>query len=236
MSDTTVTTGSESVEDRILSNIGELPDDNTPEPVQPGSATPSEPTVTQTPGSTPGEPVVVGTTPTGGPKPGTQQPQKQEPEDPSVAISQDPNPQPRLKQDDKNNLVNANGTVVAHAGRERRYYERSEQLAVKNQQLNNVINSLNAEVAQLKQNTTNIQPISQHMQTHGVTEQDLPTALQFYATINRDPIDAIKRIVAHAESRGHNVRQALELQGGGGVDLSAINTMIEQKLAPLLQT
>lgn len=113
-------------------------------------------------------------------------------------------------------LIDAQGNIVARGGPDRRHFETSQKQKVE-------IDRLNAKIGTLEGAST----VGTQL---GVTPEEAIAGVRIMAAFKNDPSATINYLLTQAKSSGHNVDSV----GGANVDSSAIARMIDQKLAPLL--
>ncbi len=137
------------------------------------------------------------------------------PQDPSQAAA-------RATPDDKNNLVDAQGQVVAYAGRERRLYETGIQQKAELVRASQQVQTLQAQVNEVKL-------LNEMPQKYGLDNNQVQQGLQLIKAYSDDPIGTLKYILTEAKAAGHNLDDLV----GPGTDMTAIGRMLDERLAPL---
>lgn len=136
-----------------------------------------------------------------------------------------------LKQDDKNNLVLADGTIIATAGPSRTFFEKlksearkeresNRQLALSNIQLSQRFKDLYDESEQVK---TNPERESLEKRTN-MKGAELDEAIDLIREYNVNPIGAIKKLLTQAQLRGINLK---EIGINGALEPSVVKQMLE---------
>ena len=122
-------------------------------------------------------------------------------------------------------LVNANGEVVAAGGRERRFYETAQQQKARADGLDAKVTSLNAQLEAVNNaGTLGTQ--------YNLTPEEVTTGAQLISAYKNNPVEAIQYMLTQAQGNGINVDSILN---GGSTDVGAIKQLIENALAPLTE-
>lgn len=147
---------------------------------------------------------------------------------------QDGNAAPtRARSDDKGNLVDKDGNIVAQAGGERRLYEQV-------QRQTRVISRLENELEQARQGQGDINTVARSMELSG---DELRVGGQFVSVFKRDPAAAARWALQEAINKGYNLNQIVNGNGngqpgangnGGAITPDAIRNMVQQAVQPLL--
>lgn len=127
-------------------------------------------------------------------------------------------------------LVDANGNIIAKAGAERRFYEENVKLKRDRDIFNTQVmpklrQNYDAMVARVKA----YDDAMKSMQSGDLTPQDVQTGMDLIRQWKKSPQDTLKFLLTQAKSYGINI------DGVGGVDASAINQMLDEKLKPFMQ-
>lgn len=139
---------------------------------------------------------------------------------------------PALKADDKGNLVDAKGNIVATAGAERRYYERV-------QQQSKHIRNLERDLEQARAASTMHGVLNDVPQKLGLDARETELGLQVVASFKKDPVATARWALQETMRMGYNLAQIVgaDAQGqplSGSMDLSAVKAMINEAVAPLV--
>lgn len=139
-----------------------------------------------------------------------------------------------IKQRGNNNsqdLVDANGNIIAKAGAERRFYEENVKLKRDKEIFNTKV------LPTLKENYNNMLAKVQAydetfkaLRADDLTPDDIQTGLELVRQWKKSPADTMKFLLTQAKSYGINVEGV-----NSGVDAAAINQMLDQKLQPFIQ-
>jgi len=120
-------------------------------------------------------------------------------------------------------LVGRDGKVIAAAGRERRFYEtglreknRADQAAAKAAELTVQLEAVN------KAGSVGTQ--------YNLSPDEVTTGAQLVAAYKNNPVETIQYMLTQAQTNGHNVDAIVS----GGTDMSAVKSMLDNALAPLV--
>lgn len=129
----------------------------------------------------------------------------------------------RVRPTEEGNLVDAQGNVIARAGRERRLYE--QQRAVER-----AVTPLRQELDQTKAQLQAFREAAQLPTQLGLNPQDVTTAMQFMSHWRRDPVGAARNMLTELKAAGYNLDEL-----GSTVDAGAIRRMVMDAVAPFQQ-
>lgn len=135
-----------------------------------------------------------------------------------------------LAQDEKHNLVLADGTVIATAGKAREFFQKMKEegrmhresamrLAASNQALGEQFKKLYNAYNELQ-----TQQASTLEQETGLPKEQISDTIQIIKEYNTNPVKAIKRLLTQARMRGIDLS---EIGLNGGVDPSIVREAIE---------
>lgn len=130
------------------------------------------------------------------------------------------------KTDDKGNIVDAEGKVIATAGVQRRLYEQ-------NQRMSSVIQHKDHQIAQLTQQIQQSQVLNALPQRLGINNEEVEGALRIAYAFKQNPVEAARIVVAEALKKGHNLDEIIGEQQAGTLQMSAIRQMINENLGPI---
>ncbi len=120
-------------------------------------------------------------------------------------------------------LVDAQGNVIARGGPERRHYETAQRLKVENQAILRERDQLNAQLTALKE-------VGNLPDQYKLTPDQVVQGAQLIRGFLDNPIDTLNLLLTQAKAAGHNIDGV-----GAGTDVSAIKEMITEHLRPLTQ-
>lgn len=147
------------------------------------------------------------------------------------------------KEDQKGNLVLADGTVIAATGKSRQIFEsmkkegrtqreEAQKLAIGNIQVIEAAKKLYAENQQLKQNKT-----PDLVTTTGLAQKDIDFGIDLMKEYSQSPISAIKKLLTNAQMNGIDLS---EIGTKGSIDPATvqqmINNAIKENIAPMAQS
>lgn len=128
-------------------------------------------------------------------------------------------------------LVDANGNVIAKAGAERRFYEENVRLKQQKADFDNRI------LPQIKQNynamIAKVQAYEETykaMQASDMTPDDVNLGIELVRQWRKSPEETLKFLLTQAKSYGINIDGQTS-----GIDAAAISQMMDQKLQPFIQ-
>jgi hypothetical protein len=128
-------------------------------------------------------------------------------------------------------LVDADGNIIAKAGAERRFYEENVKLKRDKEIFNTKV------LPTLKENYNNMLAKVQAydetfkaLRADDLTPDDIQTGLELVRQWKKSPADTMKFLLTQAKSYGINIDGV-----NSGVDAAAINQMLDQKLQPFIQ-
>jgi len=120
-------------------------------------------------------------------------------------------------------LVDANGNLIASGGKERRFYETAQREKVRADQATNKITQLEGQLKAITDaGTVGTQ--------YGLSPDEVTTGAQLIASYKKNPVETIQYMLTQAQSNGHNI-DAIQ---AGGVDMNAVKQMLDNALAPLV--
>ena len=121
-------------------------------------------------------------------------------------------------------LVGADGQVIATGGKERRFYETAQREKSR-------ADSVQRENETLKAQMQAVNDAGNLGTQYDLSPEELTTGAQIINAYKEDPIGTLKYMLTQAQASGHNIE---ELGAQGGMDPSAIKTMINNALSPLI--
>lgn len=156
-----------------------------------------------------------------------------------------------VKPDGKGNLVNANGQIVARAGKEARLYQdahkartqldganvRVQDLSTKLRRAVDIGKELHGELGKL-------QAMQQQIKDFGIKPDQMMLALSLFRDLDTKPAETLKRLLTRAKMNGINVDDGTGGGGNGGrglfgTEAPALGDLIREELgkhlAPLRQ-
>lgn len=135
-------------------------------------------------------------------------------------------------EDAAGNIRKADGSLVVSAGEARRWWERYENVNKSNKHAQAYIKRLETdlETAQNSRDTSGyLNGVPQQL---GLAHNEVATGLNIVAAWKKNPHEAIKFLLTEYAAMGHNVNELLGKEGG--IDLNAVQTMINRAVAPIV--
>lgn len=159
--------------------------------------------------------------------PGQQPAGQQQSQQPAKADAAD---KPRT--DDKGNLIDKDGNIIAMAGAERRHYERA-------QQQQTYIKRLETDIVELRKNDAYAKALNEVPQKLGLSMSEAEMGLQAIASFKKDPVATARWMLQETMRQGYNLQQIIgaDAKGqinGGSLDLQAVRSMIAEAVQPLV--
>lgn len=128
-------------------------------------------------------------------------------------------------------LVDADGNIIAKAGAERRFYEENVKLKQQKADFDNRI------LPQIKQNYNAMmakvnayEETYKAMQASDMTPEDISLGIELVRQWRKSPEETLKFLLTQAKSYGINIEGHTS-----GIDVAAISQMMDQKLQPFVQ-
>lgn len=129
--------------------------------------------------------------------------------------------------DEKGNIVEANGTVIAQNGFARRIHEQNQRQAQVNEQQNQQINALSSRLEE-----RNI--LTDTARSYNLDNDDIAMALDIANKVKTgNVVAAAKDIVTLLAAQGHNVSEILGDDVGDSIDMRAMKQLLDQRLGPI---
>lgn len=134
------------------------------------------------------------------------------------------------KNNNPQDLVDANGNIIAKAGAERRFYEENVKLKRERDIFNTqVMPKLRQNYDAMLARVQAYENAMKSMNTGDLTPQDVQTGMDLIRQWKKSPQETLKFLLTQAKGYGMNI------DGIGGIDASAINQMLDEKLKPFVQ-
>lgn len=145
---------------------------------------------------------------------------------------QDDKRAPAYKADDKGNLIDKDGKIVAQAGAERRAFERA-------QYQDRYIKRLEGDVERMQSDAAKMQALNGAPEKLGLQADEVQIGLQAIASFKKDPVATARWMLQETMRQGYNLQQIVgaDAQGqvnGGSMDLQAVRNMINEAVQPLV--
>ena len=121
-------------------------------------------------------------------------------------------------------LVGADGKVIARGGPERRFYEEA-------QRWKNEAGKFNRELTELRPQLQALKDANQVGKQYNLTPAEVVTGAQLLKAYKDDPKATIKYLLTQAQASGIDLNDVIQ---GGGVSTAAIREMITEMMSPIL--
>jgi hypothetical protein len=130
---------------------------------------------------------------------------------------------PRKTSGGPQDLVDAQGNVIATGGKERRFYETAQREKARADTAAKEVSTLQAQIEAINSAGT----LSTQ---YDLTPEEMTTGAQLIVSYKSNPIETIQYMLTQAQASGHNI----DAIGGGGLDMKAVKQMMDTALQPLL--
>jgi hypothetical protein len=120
-------------------------------------------------------------------------------------------------------LVDANGNIIATGGKERRFYETAQREKSR-------ADKYEKDLASARQQLEAVERAGTVGTQYGLSPNEVVTGAQLIAAYKNNPVEAIQYMLTQAQANGHNVDSIIS----GGTDMAAIKQMLNDSLAPIL--
>lgn len=130
-------------------------------------------------------------------------------------------------------LVDADGKVIAKAGAERRFYEEAQRLR-RNQQhfTQNVLPQIKEQYSAMEQELNAYKNVVDGFKASDLSPQDIQSGFDFVRQWKKNPVDVVKFLLTNLQSNGINV----DIEGmQPSINAESIKQMLDAKLAPFIQ-
>jgi hypothetical protein len=121
-------------------------------------------------------------------------------------------------------LVDAQGNVIASGGKERRFYEQAQRFRQEAATSNNRVQELEG---QLKA----INDAGNAGTQYNLTPEEVTTGVQLMAAFKENPVETVKYMLTQAQSLGHNIDGITS----SSTDMASIKKMLNEAINPLVQ-
>jgi hypothetical protein len=130
---------------------------------------------------------------------------------------------PRKTSGGPQDLVDAQGNVIATGGKERRFYETAQREKARADTATRDVSTLQAQIEAINNaGTLGTQ--------YDLTPEEVTTGAQLIASYKSNPVETIQYMLTQAQASGHNI----DAIGGGGLDMKAVKQMLDTALQPLV--
>jgi len=120
-------------------------------------------------------------------------------------------------------LVDANGNLIATGGKERRFYETAQREKLRADNASN-------ELATIKGQLEAVNNAGTVGTQYNLSPEEVTTGAQLISSYKNNPVETIQYMLTQAQSNGHNVDAIIS----GGTDMSAVKQMLDNALAPII--
>jgi hypothetical protein len=130
---------------------------------------------------------------------------------------------PRKASGGPQDLVDAQGNVIATGGKERRFYETAQREKARADTATRDVSTLQAQIEAINNaGTLGTQ--------YDLTPEEVTTGAQIIASYKENPVETIQYMLTQAQAAGHNI----DAIGGGSLDMQAVKQMLDTALKPLV--
>lgn len=137
----------------------------------------------------------------------------------------------RTRNNNSKDLVDENGNVIARAGAERRFYEENVKLKRDRDVFNTqVLPKIREQYDAMKQRVETYQQTFNALRANDMTPEEIQTGIELMRKWKQSPQETLKYLLTNAKSYGINIEGLTS-----GVDVAAINQMLDEKLQPFMQ-
>lgn len=128
-------------------------------------------------------------------------------------------------------LVDKDGNIIAKAGAERRFYEENVKLKKEKEHFtNNILPTIRKNYEDMRVKVNSYEQAFSAMKADDLTPEEVSTGIQLMRNWKKSPEETMKFLLTQAKSYGINLDNTTS-----GVDMAAINQMLDQKLQPFIQ-
>ena len=130
-------------------------------------------------------------------------------------------------------LVDANGNVIAKAGAERRFYEENQRMKQEMAKFNNeVLPQIRQQYQEMQNELTQYKGVMEGLQAKDLSPQDIQSGLDFVRNWKQDPKGVVKFLLTSLQASGIDI----DIDGmQTSVQAAAIKQMIDEKFAPFIK-
>ena len=130
-------------------------------------------------------------------------------------------------------LVDANGNVIAKAGAERRFYEENQRMKQEMAKFNNeVLPQIRQQYQEMQNELTQYKGVMEGLHAKDLSPQDIQSGLDFVRNWKQDPKGVVKFLLTSLQASGIDI----DIDGmQTSVQAAAIKQMIDEKFAPFMK-
>lgn len=130
--------------------------------------------------------------------------------------------------DDKGNIVDEQGRVIAPAGVTARLHSQ-------NRRLKSDLDAVIAEGQKYYEQSKVYSAMHEATQRAGISHDELATAIDMAGRMKTNPLSVAQEVVAMVSAQGYNVSDLLGSEVGDSIDMKAIKQLIDTRLGPITQ-
>ena len=131
--------------------------------------------------------------------------------------------QQQQKTNGPQDLVDANGNVIATGGKERRFYETAQREKQRADQYSKEVETLKSQLEAINNaGTVGTQ--------YNLTPEEVTTGAQIVSAWKDNPVETLQYMLTQAQSEGYNVDAIVN----GGADMGAMKQMLDNALSPII--
>lgn len=152
----------------------------------------------------------------------------------SVSDQVAPQPHPAMRGynlDKEGNITDAQGQVVAAAGRERRWFETSETLRGYVTHQRKEIDTLTSRIGEISASSK--EALNGIPTRLGLNDDEVNLGLSLSANFKADPVATARYILAETMKLGYNLEQIVETAGSNNLNMTAIKQLLDDRLGPV---
>lgn len=130
-------------------------------------------------------------------------------------------------------IVDANGNIIARGGAERRFYEENQRMKQEMANFNNnVLPQIQQQYHAMETELSQYKGVVEGLKAQDLSPQDIQSGLDFVRNWKQDPTNVVKFLLTTLQASGINVDiEGLQLSS----QTAAIKQMIDDKFAPFIQ-
>lgn len=130
--------------------------------------------------------------------------------------------------DEKGNLVDEQGRIIARAGQERR-------LHVQNENLRNVNTNLTKKLQETERSLEKERFLGDIPKRFNLSQDDLAESMAIAAEFKTNPAQAARHVISMAVAAGASLRDIVNDELLPDINLKAVNQLIDKRFGPVLQ-
>ena len=165
----------------------------------------------------------------------SKQKKSQSDDKPSESVNGTDKTQPKQQQPStrSQDLVDANGNVIAKAGAERRFYEENQRMKHEMANFNNVVlPQIRQQYQEMQTELANYKGIVEGLHAQDLSPQDIQSGLDFVRNWRKNPKEVVKFLLTSLQSSGIDI----DIDGmQASSQAAAIKQMIDEKFEPFMK-